>query len=205
MLQVVLAGGTEAAWEEGTRGLSARDIAMNVALPEVDGRILSRAVSFKSERRFDAATECGIVAHTPRADRIDFVAQLASNWARLAQTTPRERRGCLVLANYPNKDGRIGNGVGLDTPESAVRLLEAMRSEGYTLDALPADGAALITALQAGPTNAMAAHAKSFGGARFTLDDYRDFLAGLDFEARARVSERWGAPEADPFYRREEK
>ena len=205
VLQVVLAGGTEAAWEEGTRGLSARDIAMNVALPEVDGRILSRAVSFKSERRFDAATECGIVAHTPRADRIDFVAQLASNWARLARTTPSERRVCLVLANYPNKDGRIGNGVGLDTPESAVRLREAMRSEGYALDALPADGAALITALQAGPTNAMATHAKSFGGARFTLDDYRDFLAGLDFEARARVSERWGAPEADPFYRREEK
>ena len=112
VLQVVLAGGTEADWAAGTRGLSARDIAMNVALPEVDGRILSRAVSFKSERRFDAATECGIIAHTPRADRIDFVAQLAKNWARLARTAAAERRVCLVLANYPNKDGRIGNGVG---------------------------------------------------------------------------------------------
>ena len=204
VLQVVLAGGTEAAWAEGTRGLSARDIAMNVALPEVDGRILSRAVSFKSERRFDAATECGIVAHTPRADRIDFVAQLAKNWARLARTAASERRVCLVLANYPNKDGRIGNGVGLDTPESAVRLLDAMRAEGYTLDTLPADGAALITALQAGPTNAVAAHTNSSGGVRFTLNDYRDCLAELDSEARTRVSERWGAPEADPFYRPDE-
>ena len=43
---------------EGLHGLSARDIAMNVALPEVDGRILSRAVSFKGEAYFDEATEC---------------------------------------------------------------------------------------------------------------------------------------------------
>ena len=205
VLQVVLAGGTEAAWAEGTRGLSSRDIAMNVALPEVDGRILSRAVSFKSERRFDAATQCGIVAHTPRADRIQFVAELAKNWARLAKTAARERRVCLVLANYPNKDGRIGNGVGLDTPESAVRLLDSMRNEGYTLDALPADGAALMTALQAGPTNAIAAYAKSSGGVRFTLDDYHDFLAGLDNAARARVCERWGAAEDDPFFRPKQK
>ena len=38
VLQLVLAGGGRSAWQEGTRGLSARDLAMNVALPEVDGR-----------------------------------------------------------------------------------------------------------------------------------------------------------------------
>ena len=203
VLQVVLAGGTEAAWVAGTRGLSARDIAMNVALPEVDGRILTRAVSFKSERSFDAATECGIVAHMPRADRIDFVAQLAKNWARLARTAASERRVCVVLANYPNKDGRIGNGVGLDTPASAVRLLAALQAEGYSLDGFPADGAALMAALQAGPTNALSAYAKSSGGARFSLDDYQDFLSGLDSHARLRVAERWGAAESDPFFRPE--
>ncbi len=204
VLQAVLAGGTEAAWAEGTRGLSARDIAMNVALPEVDGRILSRAVSFKSERRFDAATECGIVAHAPRADRVDFVAELAANWARLARTEAGERRVCLVLANYPNKDGRIGNGVGLDTPASAIRLLEAMRMEGYGLLGLPEDGAALMAALQAGPTNAHAPYGKSSGGVRFSLDDYRQYLAELDGDARALVADRWGAPEDDPFFRADE-
>jgi len=50
VLQLVLSGGNEAEWRAGKRGLSARDLAMNVALPEVDGRILSRAVSFKGER-----------------------------------------------------------------------------------------------------------------------------------------------------------
>ncbi|HHB81022.1 MAG TPA: cobaltochelatase subunit CobN, partial [Aliiroseovarius sp.] len=46
VFQVVLASTSEDAWQQGLSGLSARDIAMNVALPEVDGRILSRAVSF---------------------------------------------------------------------------------------------------------------------------------------------------------------
>jgi len=47
VFQCVLAASTEEAWETGLTGLSGRDIAMNVALPEVDGRILSRAISFK--------------------------------------------------------------------------------------------------------------------------------------------------------------
>ena len=57
VLQVVFSGGNLEAWRDGTQGLSARDIAMNVALPEVDGRILSRAVSFKAEARYDPLTE----------------------------------------------------------------------------------------------------------------------------------------------------
>ena len=205
VLQVVLAGGTEAAWVESMRGLSARDIAMNVALPEVDGRILSRAVSFKSERRFDEATECGIVAHAPRADRVDFVADLATNWARLSRAGKGSRRVCLVLANYPNRDGRIGNGVGLDTPASVVNLLEALQADGYRLEGIPEDSAALMSALQAGPTNAYVPYGKSSGGVRFSLEDYRRYLTSLDDDLRARVTDRWGAPEDDLFFRTDEK
>ena len=57
VLQIVFSGGGEEVWRDGTRGLSARDIAMNVALPEVDGRVLTRAVSFKGSVRRDPVTE----------------------------------------------------------------------------------------------------------------------------------------------------
>ncbi len=93
------------------------------AAEEVDKRRSSpRAVAFKATERFDAVTECGIVA--PRIvllDRVAFVADLAANWASLRRTPPKERRVALVLANYPNRDGRIGNGVGLDTPSAGRR------------------------------------------------------------------------------------
>ncbi len=135
VLQVVLASGTEAAWRNGTYGLNARDIAMQVALPEVDGRILTRAVAFKSAARFDAATECDVVEHAPVADRVAFVADLARAWLRLRRTPAAGRRVALVLANYPTKDGRLGNGVGLDTPAATVQILRALAGAGYPLAA----------------------------------------------------------------------
>src|SRR3546814_6211219 len=110
VLQVVFSGGTAKAWEEGTAGLPARDIAMNVALPEVDGRLLTRAVSFKGAARWDAATQTSVVAYEPVADRIDFVADLARNWLRLRRLPAGKRQIAIMLANYPNRDGRLGTG-----------------------------------------------------------------------------------------------
>ena len=198
VLQVVFSGGNQAEWRDGARGLGPRDIAMNVALPEIDGRILTRAVSFKAAARYDAATQCDVVAYEPVADRIDFTAELAANWARLRHSPVGERRVALVLANYPNRDGRIGNGVGLDTPAGTMVLLEAMAEAGYRVGDLPTDGAALIARIQAGPTN----HDPTRHGGEFLgLDDYQLFFAGLPASARQKISERWGPPEADPFFR----
>ena len=72
VLQMIFSGSTEEAWREGMNGLSARDIAMNVALPEVDGRILTRAVSFKTEAYFDEATQCRIATYRAEGSRIAF-------------------------------------------------------------------------------------------------------------------------------------
>src|SRR6201993_5438394 len=127
---------------------------MNVALPEIDGRILSRAVSFKAPLGRDPETEADLVGYRPVADRVSFVADLARNWARLRAKPAGERRVALILAHYPNRDGRIGNGVGLDTPRSAVNVLHALRDAGYRVGNIPEDGAALIARLLAGPTNA---------------------------------------------------
>ncbi|HEX7968169.1 MAG TPA: cobaltochelatase subunit CobN, partial [Stellaceae bacterium] len=154
VLQVIFAGTDEASWRAGTRGLDARDIAMNVALPEVDGRIITRALSFKSATRRDPLTETDLVDYAPVADRIAFVADLARNWTRLRRTPPQERRIVLVLANYPNRDGRIGNGVGLDTPAGTIEVLRGLADAGYRLESIPEDGDALIRRLLAGPTNA---------------------------------------------------
>ena len=127
---------------------------MNVALPEIDGRILSRAVSFKEPLGRDPETEADLVGYRPVADRVAFVADLARNWARLRAKPAAERRVAIVLANYPNRDGRIGNGVGLDTPASAIAVLQALRDAGYRTGDIPEDGEALMQRLLAGPTNA---------------------------------------------------
>ena len=198
MLQVVFAGSDFESWRTGANGLSARDIAMNVALPEVDGRILSRAVSFKGAATRDEASETDIVAYEPVPDRIDFTADLAAAWSRLRQPPAQDRHVAIVLANYPNRDGRIGNGVGLDTPAGAVRALTAMADAGYHIADAPKDGDALVRRLQAGPTNAgIAARDVT---ETLPLPDYELFFAALPKAVRDAVVERWGSPESDPMF-----
>ena len=108
VLQVVFSSGNEESWRDGSRGLSATDIAMNVVLPEVDGRIFTRAVSFKGLARRDGATETDIVRYRPVPDRVAFVSEMARRWAGLGRTPAGERRIALIFANYPNRDGAHG-------------------------------------------------------------------------------------------------
>ena len=200
VLQVVFSGGNEEAWRETTRGLSARDIAMNVALPEVDGRLLSRAVSFKGLSRRDSLTETDIVHYEPLADRIAFVCRLAAGWVKLRRKAAGERRVAVVLANYPNRDGRIGNGVGLDTPAGVVRALGALEEGGFAVGPIPESGDALIAKLAVGPTNAEADPASRDISETLSMADYQVFFGGLPRRVRDAVTARWGAPEADPFH-----
>jgi cobaltochelatase CobN len=131
VLQVVLSGSPRSAWEESQRGLSPADLAMNVVLPELDGRLLTRAISFKSETAADPRLEFAGVHHEPAADRVDYVARLAAAWARLRAKPRAERRLALVLSDYPARGGRTGYAVGLDTAASAAEILNLLAAEGY--------------------------------------------------------------------------
>lgn len=199
VFQVVLASSTEQAWEEGATGLSARDIAMNVALPEVDGRILSRAVSFKGEAFFDEATQCPIATYRARGDRISFVASLAANWARLRNSDVKNRKVALILANYPNKDGRLANGVGLDTPAATVHVMDLLKNAGLACS-VPDDARFLMDQIMAGPTNWLTDRAETAGGEILPLEDYKAAYAKLPYDVRAQIEDRWGPPENDPFF-----
>lgn len=199
VFQVVLAGSSEEAWLDGVNGLSARDIAMNVALPEVDGRVLSRAISFKGEAFFDEATECPIAAYRAQGDRVEFVARLTANWARLRQTGEADRKVALVLANYPNKDGRLANGVGLDTPAATVHTLSLLAKAGYSVARAPKTSDALMDTIMAGPTNWLTDRAERAGGAALDMATYKAHFEALPWQVKEDITARWGAPEDDPF------
>src|SRR5207248_1437967 len=147
-------------------------------------------------------TQSRIVTYRSVQDRIDFVADQAEHWARLRHTAPSERRIAIILANYPNRDGRIGNGVGYDTPASTMAILRALEGAGYRVGNFPAGGNELIEALQAGVTNALHARAKGIcrSGGWLEIATYLKHFASLPHVVREEVRDRWGFPEGDPFF-----
>ncbi|MGH9154249.1 MAG: cobaltochelatase subunit CobN [Acidimicrobiales bacterium] len=147
VVQAIAATGPAPAWEASSAGLAPVDVAMQVAIPEFDGRIV--AVPFSFKETVDDADVLGapVTAYRTRPDRVERVAGLAVRLASLRRTPVAERRVAVVLSAYPTKRSRVGNAVALDTPASVVALLRSLRDRGYRVERIPADGDALMAEL----------------------------------------------------------
>jgi cobaltochelatase CobN len=197
ILQVITSGGSVADWQESLMGLSPSDNAMNIALPEVDGRIISRAVSFKALQTRHPVLQTDVLGYQPVVDRIQFVVNLAANWVKLRQTPPAEQKISLILANYPNRDGRLANGVGLDTPASCIEILKALQAAGYVTTDLPADGDELIRWLTKGVTNDPEGRSIRPVLQQLELSAYLEFFDSLPDAVRLAMDQRWGEANSD--------
>ncbi|HHG88969.1 MAG TPA: cobaltochelatase subunit CobN [Devosia sp.] len=133
IIQLVQGGRPEELWQSDAQGLSAKDLAMQIVLPEMDGRIGALLVGHKTEALWHEATQCKLSTYAPDRNGIARAAELTANWVKLRNTSPQDRRVAIVLANYPIRDGRIANGVGYDAPQSTVEILKALEGAGYCL------------------------------------------------------------------------
>ncbi len=190
VLQVIVASTKRAAWCESPRGLGAADLAMNVVLPELDGRILAGAVSFKHPLPPDAGLAFTALINQPEPDRIAMVAERVAALVRLRTTPPDARRIAILMPDYPGAPGRTGYAVGLDVPQSVVALLSDLAATGYTTDETPQTSRALLDAL-----------GRPLADAALPLTDYARLLAQLPAEIAARINAAWGEPAADPDVR----
>ncbi|GAA1448532.1 cobaltochelatase subunit CobN [Mycobacterium cookii] len=192
---------SRAEWEASDDGVSPMDSATQIAIPEFDGRIITAPFSFKE---VDAD---GLPRYVADPERCARVAGIAVRHARLRHIPNAEKRLALVLSAYPTKHARIGNAVGLDTPVSAIRMLQRLREEGYDLgdgevveildrDATDTEkGDALIHALIAagGQDEEWLTHAQlTDAHVRITPEQYAAWTADLPADLRADMVEAWG-------------
>ena len=199
VIQTVFSSSNRDSWEDELTGLSPRDLAMHVVLPELDGRVISRTISFKGELGYSETTQASISGYQPHSERIQWVSDFVSNTLKLEQKPNQEKNIALILANYPTREGRIGNGVGLDTPASAVNILQAMASQGYQLDNIPTDGNALIDKLLEGTTNDIDMLGVRKYAQWLDVADYEQYFAELHLVIKNQLLERWGEPLDDPM------
>ncbi|GLH79367.1 cobaltochelatase subunit CobN [Bradyrhizobium sp. SSBR45G] len=190
VLQIIQAQSTEEAWTSSSRGLSPTDLAMNVVLPELDGRLLARPIAFKGEMPADERLQFGAVRYVPQADRIAYVARLAARWARLRALPAGERRVALMLSDYPARGGRRGYAVGLDTSASAAAIARLLAEAGYDIGCEPPTVDRIEALLRDAADELVV-----------PLADYQSALALLPADLQRALCDSWGEASADPAFR----
>ncbi len=199
VLQLLSSGRSRRAWRESAIGLGPLDLSLQVALPELDGRITTRVAAFKESAASSERLATALPRYEPDRERLGWIAQLTAAWARLRATPAPRRRLALVLANYPTRNSRLANGVGLDTPASVAAMLRWLAESGHDLgsDPLPQGGDPLINRLLEGRSNdPESSHRPAL--AHLPLERYRRWYLSLPEAGRTRLEGAWGAPEKDP-------
>ncbi|NUS22431.1 MAG: cobaltochelatase subunit CobN, partial [Mesorhizobium sp.] len=182
VFQVIVATTRREVWEKNQRGLAPADLAMHVVLPELDGRILAGAISFKGEIETDPALAFRAFANRPEADRVAQVARRVAAFIRLQQSERAKRTRAILIPDYPSAPGRTGDAVGLDVPSSVLAMLHDLKEQGYTVDGIPQSPRELLDALEV-------------GGHGLSLEDYLGLSTELSGDARDAVKAAWGSAE----------
>ncbi|TWA99238.1 cobaltochelatase subunit CobN [Bradyrhizobium stylosanthis] len=184
VFQVALSSARREDWTDSLRGLSPGDLAMHVVLPEVDGRVFTGVVSFKSAAERDPDLQFSHLAHRPDEDRVNAVAARVAAWRRLAEKPVAEKRLAIVLSNYPGRPHQIAHAVGLDALASVEALISDLAETGFDVEPVHALGETLLNRQLT-----------------WSVADYRAALARLPQSLQDDLAQAWGAPESDPSCR----
>ena len=181
VFQIALATCRGKAWAGSARGLPPADLAMNVVLPEVDGRLFAGVVSFKEPGKRDAELEYARFGHRPHSERIAAAVRKVDGWVRLRHKARADKKVACVLSTYPGRSWNMAHAVGLDPLASMAALLHDMTQAGFGTCPPPSR---LATAL---------------AGARLTwpLAAYAKALALLPPPLRTALTDSWGDPAQD--------
>lgn len=214
VIQAVASTSSIESWLSSPSALAPIDVAMSVAIPELDGRIIAPAFSFKEVVDDGDGIGSQVLAYRAHPERTRRVAEIATRHALLRRTPVSMRKVAIVISAYPTKQSRLGNAVGLDTPASLLGLLDALRSAGYQVAATPDSSDELMRQLAASLTAAGAAGGATGAVAeiagpgqskarplcgRMPEDDYRRWFEALPQEVRSAVVQAWGDPPGDVF------
>ena len=203
VLQAMTTKRSREAYADADTGVLGFELALSVALPEFDGPVVTHPISGNEPVGVEAGIGTQPRRHLPIEGRIDHLARLAINWARLRHLPNRDKQVAVVLHNYPPSDDGIGTAFGLDTPESVVTLLRELDRRGYDVEAAPEDGAAVIDRLTAQLTlDGRWIDPEDVREASVDVvspDRYRRWFDGLDGRLQERVREEWGEPPDRPI------
>jgi cobaltochelatase CobN len=198
MIQVLSSLQSVEDWLADERGIDPYSHIYNVVMPEVDGLIEPIYVMGSIVNQFGTTEHHLYEAHFP------YVARRVKRWIELRQKRPEERKLAIVLINPPCKDleANVAFGLGLDVPESVVKLLWKLKTQGYDVgNDLPTSGEELTKKIMARKAisefrwTSVDEIVKSGGATGFVnAETYLSWFEELPEKVRKEMIMEWGDP-----------
>jgi magnesium chelatase subunit H len=179
MVALPLVFQTTREWEESDLGLHPVQVALQIAIPELDGAIEPIVLS----GRDDATGK----AHTLQ-DRVEAIAERAIRWASLRLKPRADKKLAITVFSFPPDKGNVGTAAYLDVFGSIFRVLEEMKAQGYRVVDLPPNPKALMEAVLKDP-EALQGSPELAIAHRMSVAEYERLTPYSE-----RLEENWGKP-----------
>ncbi|MEL6602090.1 MAG: magnesium chelatase subunit H [Cyanobacteria bacterium J06614_10] len=128
MVSLPLVFQTTEEWETSDLGLHPVQVALQMAIPELDGAIEPIIMSGR-----DGMTGRAITLQ----DRVEAISTRALKWARLRKLPRTEKKLAITVFSFPPDKGNVGTAAYLNVFGSIFRVMEEMKAQGYSIDDMP--------------------------------------------------------------------
>lgn len=166
-------------WKDSELGLHPVQVALQVALPELDGAI--EPIIFAGR---DGVTGRSI----PQADRIDVLTQRAIKWAKLRRKENKDKKVAVTVFSFPPDKGNVGTAAYLNVFGSIFEALKTLKDEGYDVGELPTSVESLVDEILH-DKEARIASPELNVAYRMTTTEYKELTPYA-----ADLEENWGPP-----------
>ncbi|EES11642.1 hypothetical protein BDA96_06G288600 [Sorghum bicolor] len=122
-------------WLNSTLGLHPIQVALQVALPELDGGM--EPIVFAGR---DPRTGKSHALHK----RVEQLCTRAIRWAQLKRKTKEEKKLAITVFSFPPDKGNVGTAAYLNVFNSIYSVLSDLKKDGYNVEGLPDTPEALI-------------------------------------------------------------
>jgi magnesium chelatase subunit H len=138
MVALPLVFQTTEEWQDSDLGLHPIQVALQIAIPELDGAIEPIILSGR-----DGTTGKAIALQ----DRVEAIAQRAAKWATLRRKPKIHKKVAITVFSFPPDKGNVGTAAYLDVFGSIYEVMQALKHNGYDVQDLPDSAEALMLAV----------------------------------------------------------
>eukprot|EP00249_Psilotum_nudum_P012647 c23899_g1_i1 orf=246-4517(+) len=122
-------------WLDSSLGLHPIQVALQVALPELDGGL--EPIIFAGR---DSRTGKSHALHK----RVEQLCTRAIKWAELKRKTKAEKKLAITVFSFPPDKGNVGTAAYLNVFSSIFSVIKELKKDGYSVEGLPDSTEALI-------------------------------------------------------------